>query len=61
MFKLLTGLTKAAVGVAVAPIAIAVDVVTLPDSALDPKGHPFARTAKVLGGVGENVKKALEP
>lgn len=61
MFELLKGLTKAAVGVAVAPIAIAVDIVTLPSCAVDYEKGPFDRTGKVMDSIGENISKALEP
>lgn len=64
MFKtlgnLLTGAAEVATGVVVAPVALAVDVVTLPASAEDPRKHPFDRTAKALGLVGEGVKDAVK-
>jgi hypothetical protein len=60
MFKLLGNLTKAAIGVAVAPVAIVVDVVKLPADAFDGK-DAFNRTGNILGDVGKNVKEAIEP
>ena len=55
-------LLKAAVGIAVAPVALAVDIVTLPISASDPDPRvgPFDRTSKVLDSVGKNVNDALD-
>jgi len=61
MFSMLTNLTKAAVAVAVSPVALAVDIVTLPDSASSLDKGPFDRTAKVLGAAGDAVSKAIKP
>lgn len=61
MFGLLGSLAKAAVGVVVAPVALAVDIVTLPASASELHRGPFDRTAKVLDSIGENIKDAVEP
>jgi len=61
MFSMLTNLTKAAVAVAVAPVALVVDIVTLPDSASSYNKGPFDRTAKVLGAAGDAVSKAIKP
>ncbi|MFA5897814.1 MAG: hypothetical protein WC829_01745 [Hyphomicrobium sp.] len=52
-------LLKAAVAVAVTPVALVVDFVTLPASADDPSRGPFDRTAKMLEAVGENVTEAI--
>ena len=59
MFGILGNLTKAVVAVALTPVAVAVDIVTLPASA-ERDEHPFGRTAKLLNSVGENVKKATD-
>lgn len=56
-------LLKAVVGVVVLPLAAAVDVVMLPDSAMDFSGKTkaFGRTEKVAKSIGKNVTEALEP
>lgn len=59
MFKLLTNLTKAAVGVALTPVALAKDVVTLPARAMDDE-HPFKSTKAMLENVGECVDEATK-
>lgn len=60
MFSILTNLTKAAVSVAVAPVAVAVDVVKLPVTA-DSLENPFKHTEKVLNNAGECVNEAIKP
>lgn len=60
MFGMLTNLTKAALAVAVSPVALAVDIVTLPASAGSNNG-PFDRTTAVLGAAGDAVTKAIKP
>jgi len=60
MFKLLTNLTKAAVGVAIAPVAVVVDLAKLPSDAFDNR-NAFGRTGEILKTVGKNVKEAIEP
>jgi len=60
MFDMITSIAKAAVGVVVAPVSLMVDVVTLPDSALDGKG-PFDRTEKTLKSVVQNLDDAVSP
>lgn len=59
MFDTLTKLTKAAVAVTLSPVALAVDIVTLPVSA-ENGDEPFKRTEKLLSSAGENVSKALK-
>ena len=59
MFGILGNLTKAAVAVALSPVALAVDVVTLPASA-DNGDSPFKRTEKLLGAAGENIVEATK-
>lgn len=61
MFGLLESLTKAAVAVAVTPIDLAIDVVTLPASSMDPHRGPFERTGKRLEQVAQNVNDAVAP
>ena len=60
MFDALTNLTKAAISIAVTPVAFAIDVVTLPISAEKGEEHPFQRTEKVLGNIGEKIMKTIE-
>lgn len=58
MFKVLTNLTRAAVGVVVeAPIAIAADIVTLGGSLTD-RDKPYTAEAaeKIVRNVGEATK-----
>lgn len=59
MFKLIGNLTKAAVAVTLAPVALAVDVVRLPVSAED-GSDPFKRTSYMLKQAGRNVKDAID-
>lgn len=48
MFGILGNLTKAAVAVALTPVAAVADVMTIGASADRGDGHPFQRTAKLL-------------
>ena len=61
MFEILSNLTKAAVSVAAAPIALVADVVTLPASAEDPHRGPFDRTSACFDAAGEAFKAAVAP
>lgn len=61
MFSFATNLVKAAASVALALPAAAVDIVTLPASASDPRGEAFGRTAKMLGNAGRCADAALTP
>jgi hypothetical protein len=54
-------LLKAAIGVVVSPVAIVVDLLTLPASSMDPHRGPFDRTDKILTAVGRCVRNAVEP
>lgn len=60
MFGLLSGLTKAAVSVALTPVALVVDVVTLPASAEDYRKGPFDNTAALLKNAGKQVGEAIK-
>jgi len=60
MFGLIGNLAKAAVAVALTPVALAVDIVTIPASAERGEDHPFQRTGNLLNSVGDSVKKSLE-
>ena len=53
-------LMKAAVAVALTPVAVVVDLVTLPVSAERGDDHPFGRTTKLLNSAGKNVEKAID-
>lgn len=60
MFNMLTKLTKAAVAVTLAPVALVVDIVTLPASAESLTRGPFDRTAKLLESAAKNVSESIE-
>lgn len=60
MFDLLTNTIKAAVAVAVSPVDMVVDVVTLPSTALEGK-HAFGRTAKRFQQAAEAIDAAVSP
>lgn len=53
-------LLKAAVAVVVTPVALAVDIVTLPATAEKRGVGPFDRTAKCLNSAGKNVAEAIK-
>ena len=53
-------LVKAATAVALSPVALVVDIVTLPASAEDPRRGAFDRTAALLDSAGKNVSKAVK-
>lgn len=61
MFSMLTNLTKAAVAVAVAPVALIADVATLPASADDIDAGPFDKTAACLKAAGNAFNEAVKP
>ena len=54
-------LVKAAAAVALSPVALVADIVTLPASSCDYTRGPFDRTAKLLDAAGKNVSKAVKP
>jgi hypothetical protein len=60
MFNILSSLTKAAVAVVATPVALAVDVLTLPASSMDPHRGPFDRTEEMLDAVGKNISAAVK-
>lgn len=60
MFGILENLTKAAVSVAVSPLAAVVDTVRLPHDALEDDG-PYQNTRKALNNAVENIQKAMKP
>ena len=55
---MLGNLLKAAIAVALTPVAIVADVVTLPASAFR-DDHTFGITGSLLRAAGENVSKAV--
>lgn len=61
MFESISNLAKAAVSVALTPVAFAVDIAKLPASALDPHKHPFEETKGMLSNAGDCVKEAVKP
>jgi hypothetical protein len=60
MFRILGNLTKAAVAVALTPIALVVDIVTLPASAYRGDVHPFGHTVDLLNEAGKSANKAID-
>lgn len=58
MFGVLTGITKAAIGVAITPVAVVADLVTL-GGALQDRDEPY--TATVVKSVAENIGNAIDP
>lgn len=61
MLNLLSNLAKAAVAVAVTPVAIVADVLTLPESSCDPHRGAFDKTAKTLNQAAEAFNEAVKP
>lgn len=57
---MLTNLLKAAVALAVTPVAVVADVLTLPASAEHPTRGAFDRTGQMLKAVGDNMKEAVK-
>lgn len=58
--NMLLNLTKAAVSVAVAPVALVADICTLPSSGYNDT-PPFARTGGLLSNAGACVREAVKP
>jgi len=60
MFNLVAGLTKAVVSVAVTPVALAVDIVTLPVKIIesDPNGKILGATEACFKSAADGVKEA---
>jgi hypothetical protein len=63
MFNLLKGLTQAVVSVAVTPVALAVDIVTLPAKIVDtdPNAGIFDATTACLKSAERGIKEAGKP
>ncbi len=60
MISLLTNLTKAAVAVAVTPVAVVADILTLPASAEKINGGPFDKTAATINMATDAFKRAVK-
>jgi len=60
MFGMLEKLTKAAVSVALTPVAVVVDTVMIPFDASSSNPDAYSRTANLLKNAGENVSKAID-
>jgi hypothetical protein len=56
---MISNLLKAAVSVALSPVALVVDVVTFPASTLD-GNDPFKRTGALLKNAGDCVSEAVK-
>lgn len=57
---MLGNLIRATVSVALTPVAVVADVLTLPASA-ESNRHPFGKTGWLLENAGQNVKQAVQP
>lgn len=57
---MIKNLCKAAVSVALSPVALIADTVTLPSSGYNGR-HPFEMTSALLGNAGKCVKRAIKP
>ena len=57
---MLVNLLKAATAVVLTPIALVVDIVTLPESSCDIRKGAFDRTSALLDAAGKNVMDAVE-
>lgn len=57
---MLDNLLKAAVAIVAAPVALVVDIVTLPASAEHPTRGAFDRTAAMLDAAGDNMKQTVK-
>lgn len=60
MFSMLSNIAKATVAVVVSPVALAVDIVTLPASSCDFNRGPFDRTEKMLDAAGKAISDAVK-
>jgi hypothetical protein len=60
MFGILENLTKAAVAVVLTPVAVVVDVVSLPASSMDHRRGAFDNTEKLLKAAAKNVEEAIK-
>lgn len=56
----LSNMLKAAASVALAPVALVVDVLTLPASSFDPHRGPFERTGALLSNAGDKATEAVK-
>lgn len=60
MFKLLEGVAKAAVAVAVTPITVVADTVMLIPDSCEINKPAFSRTGKMLSSAMENLENAVD-
>lgn len=60
IFASLTNVAKAGIAVAVSPVALVADIVTLPASAYDNK-DPFHRTGRMFGAAAKCINEAVAP
>lgn len=60
MLSIFSNLAKTAVAVAVAPVSLVADILTLPASAYDPYRGPFDRTAKTLRQASDALDAAVK-
>ena len=60
MFGFLENLASAAVKVAVSPVAVAADIVSMPFTADGTHDHPMQKTADLLESSGRDYSRALK-
>lgn len=58
---MLLNILKAATSVALTPVAVVADVLTMPASAERGDAHPFGRTGALLSNAGECIADAVRP
>ncbi len=60
MLGLLMNITKAAVAVAITPVAIVVDIVRIPETSTEIHGEMFGLTGKLLKNAAKNINEATK-
>lgn len=56
---MITKLTRAVIGVALTPITVIADIITLPSSAYNDQ-KPFGKTASIVNIISKNIKDSLK-
>lgn len=60
LFSTLTNVAKAGIAVAVSPVAVVADILTLPSSAYDNR-PAFGRAGKLFDAAGKCIAAAVKP
>ena len=60
MIKILKNTSKAAIAIAVTPLSLIADVLTMPASAYRGDEHPFKRTTKLLNIAGNLINESVQ-